>query len=1299
MAKYIVFVHGLGGVIDETWGRFPEFLNQDESIEHKVLQYGYTSPNIVKQFYQPAPTILNIANGLLTDLKYKCDLNNDDIILVGHSMGGLVIKRLLLRLKAKGINHKIKKICFFDVPHDGAGLANVGKYVAPLNRHMKSLCLNSSDLDDLNDQWVDNELDKVYDIISVIDANETVVSSMSSKSIFRYHEVETINEVNHSTIVKPNSANDTVVLILKRFIKSLRTIDKYSNKSSVSYESWLKHDRKHNSQFVEDDKRIEASSALNITLKSNRKLVRVSGLSGLGKSRLILEYINTCDDLTESNVLIFDGSSNNFEIKMSLKQALEDSAAGLAVIENCSVDLHNYIGRELDSTSAELKVVTIGFDHDPVETSVHIKLEILTTEAIGKIVSQVLPGFSTYDIEKITTFVEGYPLLALLIAERYRDDGVLNSEVTEEAFVNRLISPKENLSSEKLRILKVCSLFDIFRVDGMNQAEVEYIINLSEASRSDFDQLITSFSDRQIINKVGSFARIVPKPLAVYLAVKWWEESLDGTKTILITEMPDSMLHSFCNQIKYLDSSIKVQDFVEGVCSKFSPFGQAGLLLTTKGSKLFRSLVEVNPKATSDVLYRIFELADDSEIELISGDVRRNLVWALEMLCFHKSYFEKSSWCLFKLACFENESYSNNSVGQFSQLFRWQLSGTEANFDQRLIVLNKALQLDEEKADLVIIEAINTAISTHGGTRTVGAEYQGTKPEMKEWSPDTWQEIFDYWQELFNILTRLSEKPYALEAVKKTIGRKIRGLIGPGSIAMLDDIITVIIEKHGKYWPSVSQAIAQVLEYDKGEMHAESLAALMKWKKLLSPDENNLREKLTLVVLDPSRDFQEDESGQLINVAGLEAIEFAKSFISVTDLIPYLGYILEFKEQKQSWVFGRELSLTLSREESKILFSELVKYLLTDRNCKFDFIAGYLSGTYTLHESIWRECVDVFSTNIQLRCYYSEAVRSGKCTVDQLKTLISFIKEDDLDVYSAVLFSHGRALDHLSEEEVSYFCLELCQTSPKATWAAFDILSMYMYGRENYDFNKLKGALEYLLFNVSFHKDCKIKQHDGFHWLKAVDKLLIGNLKFSKQLLNFVVEQVISDDVDYSDLWDVFHPAFYKVFENYADDLWLEFSQEVLLFSASKHRYRIRELFGSAKERRGNSNSIFTLVKEEKIISWCEDEVALLMVAHSLKLFDSSGESRVPNKLLIRIVDKFSHNKKLFDEVRMNFNSRTWVGSIIPGLVEDKELLEPLLQHDSLPVRQWFKDFILMIDKDIEYNSKRETEDKFVRGY
>ena len=67
-------------------------------------------------------------------------------------MGGLVIRKMLLRLNAKGVKHNIKKVCFFDVPYEGSAFANVGKYIAPFNRHLKSLVRNASELDDLNEQ-------------------------------------------------------------------------------------------------------------------------------------------------------------------------------------------------------------------------------------------------------------------------------------------------------------------------------------------------------------------------------------------------------------------------------------------------------------------------------------------------------------------------------------------------------------------------------------------------------------------------------------------------------------------------------------------------------------------------------------------------------------------------------------------------------------------------------------------------------------------------------------------------------------------------------------------------------------------------------------------------------------------------------------------------------------------------------------------------------------------------------------------------------------------------------------------
>ncbi|UUI62304.1 esterase/lipase family protein [Aeromonas salmonicida] len=340
MAKYIVFVHGLGGEKDNTWGRFPQFIMDDEEIEHTIIQYGYTSPHPIQQCFLSAPSILSIANGLLTDLTTRCDLDKDEIILVGHSLGGLVIRRMLLRLDAKGTSHNIRKVCFFDVPHEGSGFAKVGKHIALLNRHLKSLASNSTELDDLNEQWIDKKLDEHLNILSIIDANETVVSAMSSKSIFRHHPIETINEVNHSSIVKPNSENDTVVLLLKSFIKNSPSVGNFNLDAAKPIKEWLKYDeRKHELAYEEDEPRKVAFSALSEAINSNKCYVRLTGLSGLGKSRLLIEYKNR-NNLRDNDFIIFSGTENIYTVQESIKTAAENRAEGFIIIDNCSVELH-----------------------------------------------------------------------------------------------------------------------------------------------------------------------------------------------------------------------------------------------------------------------------------------------------------------------------------------------------------------------------------------------------------------------------------------------------------------------------------------------------------------------------------------------------------------------------------------------------------------------------------------------------------------------------------------------------------------------------------------------------------------------------------------------------------------------------------------------------------------------------------------------------------------------------------------------------------------------------------------------
>jgi len=1305
MTKYIVLVHGLGGESEKTWGKFPEFLINDKDIDYKIIQYGYTSPNPVKQFYLPAPSILSIANGLLTDLNARCKLDKDEIILVGHSMGGLVIRRMLLRLNAKGTAHNIRKVCFFDVPHEGSGFAKVGKHVAILNRHLKALANNSTELDDLNEQWVDKKIDAHLNILSVIDANETVVSAMSSKSIFRDHEIATINDVNHSTIVKPNTANDTAVLVLKSFIKSKPSIGKFNNDYvSKSISDWLKYDeRRHELTYLEDEARKIAYKGLEDAFESVTPIVRLTGLSGLGKSRLLIEYKNR-HHIEDEDLLIFNGAGNFEQVILRIKFAVENKAEGLAIIDNCSVELHNKLAKIVSVNNSPLKMVTTFFYHDPdnsLDSCIQIKLEKLEEELIDEIINLRLPNLDVSSKRRLNKFIEGFPLLADMATKELQAEGSISTSFSEQDLVEKLINGDRNLTDNQRSLLKTFSLFDYFKFQKNPNEPVnkhaDFLNKIAGTSQIEFEGTVKHFEDKELINCTGIFAQIVPKPLALNLAMEWWNSSLFDRQSDLINDLPESLLESFCKQITSLDQSVNVQDFVKNFCEGGRPFGQAELLLSKQGSRLFRALVEVNPYVTSDLLYRILEGLSDDEIKHIGGDVRRNLVWSLEMLVFHKACFEKSSWCLFKFAQFENENYGNNSLGIFSQSFRWQLPGTEADFTQRLVILNKASALNIESADIVVVEAIKTAIDTHGGTRTIGAEFQGTKPELKEWMPEKYQDIYDYWQSLFELLIVIIKRDKLVEKVKDAFGREIRGLIGYQHLDQLDLFIKEVIKLTDKYWPAASQSISHALQYDQKSMNQEQVSFLHSWEKLLSPDEDNLEEKLKFIVLNPTREHEKGDDGHYIDMAAEDAKQLSIELKNKNiELIPYLDLLMTFPEQRQSGIFAKHLAM--NSDDIDELLQASLDYLRNHNQVNTQFFTGFLVGVYATSPDKWEEVIELIGSDESLVRYFPDTVRTGKFNYSHLDIFIELIKNEKLPSHSASTFIYGSTTGHLTEEVITKFCMSLSEIDPTAVWVALDNINMYIRGRKNPDLDILNPTLVHLVLNVSFKKENKTRHSDSYHWLNSVENLLkTESEEFAFKLCNHLIEQVGNYDVDYSDLWNYLGKAFYKAFELHGSFLWPKIADDFIGGSAIK-QYRLIDLLGHGKSYKKRSNNIFDLVDLNIIINWCLDERALIIVGRAIPLITSSDDNRVINPLMVELLSVYGDNKDFLSEISVNFSSRSWTGSLVPYLESDRALIQPLVEHESIKVKSWALSFVEHIDRKIKYEEMQNAEEDMLRG-
>jgi pimeloyl-ACP methyl ester carboxylesterase len=172
----VVLVHGLGGHVQDTWRQggaakkltddstfWPPWLARDcERLA--VYLVGYDAP--VSRVRGTAMHLTDQARNILARILAEPALARGPLILIGHSLGGLVIKQLLRTAEsmaqydagAADLIHRVEKVAFLATPHSGAGLASLGDRLRILVRPSAataSLVRNDPNLRDLNNWYRD----------------------------------------------------------------------------------------------------------------------------------------------------------------------------------------------------------------------------------------------------------------------------------------------------------------------------------------------------------------------------------------------------------------------------------------------------------------------------------------------------------------------------------------------------------------------------------------------------------------------------------------------------------------------------------------------------------------------------------------------------------------------------------------------------------------------------------------------------------------------------------------------------------------------------------------------------------------------------------------------------------------------------------------------------------------------------------------------------------------------------------------------------------------------------------------
>jgi pimeloyl-ACP methyl ester carboxylesterase len=244
----ILFVHGFTSD-SSTWTNpngvsFPEMLCEEEFIKDNfdMAYFNYftqlsdfkkarSSVTLVsKLFGCSIKAKKNIGLKKLSDfLKSVIDVfctEYKNIVLVSHSMGGLISKAYILNELEENSSTKIKLFLSIAVPHNGSNWANIGSALIKRNPQLVDLKPLSDFLNEINNDWihVNEGIPKTIYYYGQFDDVVDETSAISYQAV-KQHKISCNDD--HFSITKPDTKNSIIYQGIRKnldeFIKDLQS--------------------------------------------------------------------------------------------------------------------------------------------------------------------------------------------------------------------------------------------------------------------------------------------------------------------------------------------------------------------------------------------------------------------------------------------------------------------------------------------------------------------------------------------------------------------------------------------------------------------------------------------------------------------------------------------------------------------------------------------------------------------------------------------------------------------------------------------------------------------------------------------------------------------------------------------------------------------------------------------------------------------------------------------------------------------------------------------------------------------
>ncbi|KAM6181015.1 protein SERAC1 isoform 2-T2 [Erethizon dorsatum] len=250
----VLFIHGLMGAAFKTWRQ----QDTEQVLTEKALQdedrYTTCWPKTWLARDCPALRIISVEyDTSLSDWRARCPMERKSIafrsnellrklraagvgdrpiIWISHSMGGLLVKKMLLEASKEpemsGVIKNTRGIIFYSVPHHGSRLAEYSvniRYLLFPSLEVKELSKDSPALKILQDDFLEFAKDKKFQVLNFVETQPTCIGSMIKLHVVPEESADLgigdliPVDVNHLNICKPKTKDAFLYQRTLQFIR------------------------------------------------------------------------------------------------------------------------------------------------------------------------------------------------------------------------------------------------------------------------------------------------------------------------------------------------------------------------------------------------------------------------------------------------------------------------------------------------------------------------------------------------------------------------------------------------------------------------------------------------------------------------------------------------------------------------------------------------------------------------------------------------------------------------------------------------------------------------------------------------------------------------------------------------------------------------------------------------------------------------------------------------------------------------------------------------------------------------